>query len=99
MTDYACVIHVYGIIGSSYEQDQKIAALNSSEMYLCFSLCCSLNLHQKEYTLCIFSDMISECSSRAIMYNSGSMEGISVETLGRHGNYKIVPLNFQWIFH
>jgi hypothetical protein len=37
MIGYVCVIHVCGIIGGSYEQDQKMAALNSSEMYLSFS--------------------------------------------------------------
>jgi ACR3 family arsenite efflux pump ArsB len=56
MIDYACVIHVYRIIGSSYEQDQKIAALDSSEMYL-VSVCVAVSTFTKRSTHCAYSVM------------------------------------------
>jgi hypothetical protein len=33
------------------------------------------------------------------MYTSGSLEGISVKTVARDGNYQIFLLNFRWTFY
>jgi hypothetical protein len=67
-------------------------------MYL-VSVCVAVSTFTKRSTHCAYSVMWTRCFSRAIMYKNGTMEGISVETLAKRGNYKIAPLNFQWTFH
>jgi hypothetical protein len=47
-------------------------------------------------TTCIFSEIIiSRCISRAIMYNNGSIEESSVETMARDGKCHIFPVEFS----
>jgi hypothetical protein len=41
------------------------------------------------HSMCISEHVISECSSRAVMCKSGSVEGLSVETVARDGNCEI----------
>jgi hypothetical protein len=41
---------------------------------------------------------IQVCPSKAILYDSGSMEEFSVVTVARIGNCQIFLLNFQWEF-
>lgn len=68
-------------------------AVNSSKRYLCFNRYCSLkNILLKEVE---FSEIvISEYPSRIIMYCSGSMEGLSVETAARAGKCQISNKHF-----
>jgi hypothetical protein len=56
----------------------------------------SLPLPKKRYRACIFSEIeVSKCPSRVKMYNSESMEGLSVRTAAGDGNCQVLPLNFQ----
>jgi hypothetical protein len=52
-----------------------------------------------KFTACIPTEiMISKYCSRAVMYKSGSWEGLSVETTAIEGKYHIFQLNFQHAF-
>jgi hypothetical protein len=47
---------------SSQERDQKMAAINDIEMYLCFSRYSSLDLCRKSYIAWTFDEIVSSVS-------------------------------------
>jgi hypothetical protein len=82
----------------------SITMLNFAERGTCI-LILLLLLYQAAFpehfklSLCVYIEIvISECPSRAIIYNSGPVEGLSLGTIARDGNCQIFPLSFQWSF-
>lgn len=77
-------------VGGSYKWDHKVVAISESERYLRV-----FGLHQNKYATCIFSEiMVFQCHLRVVIYNSGSVERLSVEIIATDGNCKILILKF-----
>lgn len=60
----------------------------------CYYFCCCL-FYQVIQNFPVQLNHGSEVSPRCIMYNSGLIEGLSMEIVHRDGNYQIFLLNFK----
>jgi hypothetical protein len=68
-----------------------MAAINVGEICICLSHYCIPN---PSYIPCIISEFVrSKCTSRALICNSSTREGLHVQTVAAHASYQTLTLS------